>query len=54
MVKELGASLRGLGFKPCWMCALRYVMCIYIDVSCTNVIHKHVYMLLVNGTKTFC
>jgi hypothetical protein len=30
-------------------------MFIYIDVSCTNVIYKHVHMLdLVNGVKTFC
>jgi hypothetical protein len=33
------------------MCALMYIMCIYIDVSCINVMYKHVHMVVVNGAK---
>jgi hypothetical protein len=42
--EHLGASPWCLGFKPWWMHALMYVMCIYIDVSCVKIWYaKHVW-----------
>jgi hypothetical protein len=42
----------GLNFDG-WMDALMYMLCIYIDASCINVVYKHVHMVVVNGTKSF-
>ncbi len=28
-----------------------YIMCIYMNESCTNVVKKHVHMVVVNGAK---
>jgi hypothetical protein len=30
-----------------------YIMCIYIDVSCTNIIYKHIHIMVVNGILFF-
>jgi hypothetical protein len=38
--EDLGASPWNLRFKPRWMCVLRYTMCIYIDISCINMIYE--------------
>jgi hypothetical protein len=34
------------------MCALMYIV-LYVNSSCTNVIYKHVHMVVVNDAKTF-
>jgi hypothetical protein len=33
--------------------ALMYIMCIYIDISYTNVIYRHVHMVMVNAANNF-
>ncbi len=38
--EDCGASQWSLGFKPWWMYALMYVMCIFINVSCINMIYE--------------
>jgi hypothetical protein len=48
----ISASSWSFGFKPWWMHALMYVMCMYIDISCINMIYKTC-MMLVNILKIF-
>ncbi len=43
---DLGASPWNLGFKPWWMHALMYVVCIYIDVSCIHVVYEACVMMV--------
>jgi len=50
--EDLGASQWSFGFKPWWMCALMYVMCIYIDISCINMIYETC-MMVMNIFKIF-
>jgi hypothetical protein len=44
--EHLDAFPRHLGFKPWWMHALMYMMCIYIDVSCINLIYETCMMVV--------
>jgi hypothetical protein len=50
--ENLGAFSWSLGFKPWWMCALMYIMCIHIDVICINMTYE-TYMMVGISSKYF-
>jgi hypothetical protein len=47
VVKALVHLPMKIGFKHWWMRAWIYVMCIYIDVSCINMVYK-IHMMMAN------
>jgi hypothetical protein len=51
--EDLGMHLHEVLGSNLDECVLMYVMCIYIDASCINMIYKTC-MMVVNIFKTFC